>query len=57
MLPKKVNCQSSRPEFNNQEIEKAIATAEVSADRALQDVVKKENYSIKRKREKTKNNQ
>lgn len=52
MLPKKVNCQSSRPEFNNQEIEKAIATAEVSADRALQDIVKRENYFVKRRRDK-----
>lgn len=57
MLPKKVNCQSSRPEFDDEEIEKAITNAEISADRALQDVVKKENYSIKRKREKTRNNQ
>ena len=52
MLPKKVNCQSSHPEFSDQEIEKAIATAEISADRALQDIVKKENYFVKRRREK-----
>lgn len=52
MLPRKVNCQSSRPEFKDQEIEKAIATAEVSADRALQDIVKRENYFVKQKRDK-----
>lgn len=52
MLPKKVNCQSSRPEFCDQEIEKAIATAEISADRALQDIVKRENYFVKQRREK-----
>ena len=52
MLPRKVNCQSSRPEFKDQEIEKAIETAEVSADRALQDIVKRENYFVKRKRDK-----
>lgn len=56
MLPKKVNCQSSCVEFDDQEIEKDIATAEFLADKALQDITKKENYYVKKRREKVKRN-